>query len=88
MNSLSLHATKFSMLGKSITTSKFRYVYRKDLGYYVVNTDDPFWDTEKKQMRHRYTMVGRSKTKDGLIEFGPKYQARFAQQQLNDAKVA
>ncbi|HHU88829.1 MAG TPA: hypothetical protein GXZ38_05685, partial [Spirochaetales bacterium] len=40
---------------------KFYYVWRKDLGYYVVNIDNPYWDGEKKQMRHRYQMVGKSK---------------------------
>ncbi|GAB6277852.1 MAG: IS1634-like element ISMac12 family transposase [Rectinema sp.] len=56
----------------------FRYVFRKDLGYYTVSTDDPYWDKEKKQMRHRYTLVGKSATKNGPIEFGPKYRAQEA----------
>ncbi len=60
---------------------KFYYVWRKDLGYYAVNIDKPYWDPEKKQMRHRYTMVGKSKSKDGPIEFGPKYRAQMAEQQ-------
>jgi len=64
---------------------KFYYVWRKDLGYYVVNTDNPYWDAEKKQMRHRYTMVGKSKTKDGPIEFGPKYRAQMAKENAIDA---
>jgi hypothetical protein len=72
------------MLQKAPTTDRFRYVYRKDLGYYVVNLDDPYWDPEKKQMRHRYTMVGKSKTKNGPIEFGPKYRAKHARQQLEE----
>jgi len=31
---------------------KFYYVFRKDLGYYIVNTDTPNWDKEKKISRH------------------------------------
>jgi len=57
----------------------FRYVFRKDLGYYTVSIDDPYWDKEKKQMRHRYTLVGKSATKNGPIEFGPKYRAQETQ---------
>ncbi len=68
----------------SDSPKKFKYVYRKDLGYYTVSTDDPYWDKEKKQMRHRYTMVGKSMTKGGSIEFGPKYRAAQAQKQLFD----
>lgn len=63
---------------------KFYYVWRKDLGYYVVNIDNPYWDGEKKQMRHRYQMVGKSKSKGGSIEFGPKYSSQMAQQQIID----
>jgi len=57
----------------------FRYVFRKDLGYYIVSIDDPYWNKEKKQMRHRYTLVGKSATKNGPVEFGPKYRAQEAQ---------
>ena len=63
---------------------KFYYVWRKDLGYYVVNIDKPYWDAEKKQMRHRYTMVGKSRSKDGPVEFGPKYRARMAKEKVVD----
>jgi len=27
----------------------FRYVFRKDLGYYTVSIDDPYWDKEKSK---------------------------------------
>lgn len=60
----------------------FRYVFRKDLGYYTVSIDDPYWDKEKKQMRHRYTLVGKSATKNGPVEFGPKYRAQETQTSL------
>ena len=33
-------------------------------------------------MRHRYTLVGKSATKHGPIEFGPKYRAQEAQTSL------
>ncbi len=39
----------FSMDKKSDSPKKFHYVYRKDLGYYTVNTDDPYWDREKNR---------------------------------------
>ncbi len=64
------------------TRHTFRYVYRKDLGYYTVSIDEPYWDKEKQQTRHRYTLVGKSMTKNGPIEFGPKYRAQQAQQRL------
>jgi hypothetical protein len=73
------------MLGQAQDKQKFYYVWRKDLGYYVVNIDNPYWDAEKKQMRHRYTMVGKSRTKDGPIEFGPKYRARMAKETVIDS---
>ncbi len=63
-------------------TETLRYVFRKDLGYYTVSKDDPYWDKEKKQMRHRYTLVGKSTTKNGPIEFGPKYRAQETQVSL------
>ena len=78
------HAIILSMVKKTKDKQKFYYVWRKDLGYYVVNTDNPYWDAEKNQMRHRYTMVGKSKTKNGPIEFGPKYRAQMAEQQALD----
>jgi hypothetical protein len=64
------------------SSKKFKYVYRKDLGYYTVSTDDPYWDKEKKQMRHRYTLVGKSMSKGGPIEYGAKYRSAQAQKQL------
>lgn len=70
------------MLERAKIKQKFYYVWRKDLGYYVVNTDNPYWDAEKKQMRHRYTMVGKSQSKDGPIEFGPKYRAQMAKENV------
>lgn len=72
------------MQKKPNTAKKFHYVFRKDLGYYTVNIDNPYWDAEKKQMRHRYTLVGKSMRKDGPIEFGPKYRAQHAQKQLRE----
>jgi hypothetical protein len=67
------------------SSKKFKYVYRKDLGYYTVSTDDPYWDKEKKQMRHRYTLVGKSMSKGGPIEYGAKYRSAQAQKQLFEA---
>jgi hypothetical protein len=64
------------MQDAALKKNTFRYVFRKDLGYYTVSIDDPYWDKEKKQMRHRYTLVGKSATKNGPIEFGPKYRAQ------------
>jgi transposase len=59
---------------------KFYYVFRKDLGYYIVNTDTPYWDKEKKISRHNYTMVGKSYSKGGEIIFGPKYKSMMKEQ--------
>ena len=64
-----------------MTEQKFYYVYRKDLGYYIVNTDTPYWDKDKKISRHRYKMVGKSYTKGGDIIFGPKYQLLMKEQE-------
>ena len=79
MQRISEHATILSMQSDDPKKNTFRYVFRKDLGYYTVSIDDPYWDKEKKQMRHRYTLVGKSATKNGPIEFGPKYRARETQ---------
>ncbi len=59
---------------------KFYYVFRKDLGYFIVNTDTPYWDKEKKISRHNYTMVGKSYSKGGEIIFGPKYKSMMKEQ--------
>ena len=76
MRKITKHATIVSMQDTESKKDTFRYVFRKDLGYYAVCIDDPYWDKEKKQMRHRYTLVGKSATKNGPIEFGPKYRAQ------------
>ena len=76
------------MVKEALDSEKFHYVYRKDLGYYTVNIDEPYWDRQKKQMRHRYKMVGKSSIKGGPIEFGPSYRAIRAQRGYIDALSA
>ncbi len=76
-----MHATILSM-EHSDPARKLSYVFRKDLGYYTVSIDDPYWDKDKKQMRHRYTLVGKSLTKNGPVEYGPKYRAQSVNENL------
>jgi len=44
----------------------------------------PIGMQKKKQIRHRYTLVGKSMLKDGPIDFGPKYRAQHAQKQFRE----
>lgn len=39
---------KLFEISGNMSEQKFYYVYRKDFEYYIVNTDTPYWDSEKR----------------------------------------